>query len=185
MWASDCTSLSPVPVVQPQAVYNRTDPLCHRTIFLLVFHKVNHLQPFLLLSITVFASCLSFILQNVCPNSFSFLCFIKSTIVKCISTFSPTISLLFPTVSTQRTFNNLRQHLHLISSLKVFWSQVLSYLCFSSIELTDETLPHQFWDWPSYCYLTMSFNVLWFTRLSLLFVSALQSLIRLPRWTVN
>jgi len=36
-----------MPVRQPLAVFSRTNPLCHWTIFLLVFHKVSHLQPFL------------------------------------------------------------------------------------------------------------------------------------------
>jgi len=34
-------------VGQPLAMFRRNNPLCHLTIFLLVFHAVNHLQPFL------------------------------------------------------------------------------------------------------------------------------------------
>jgi len=75
-------------------------PLCHRTIFLLVFHEVHHLRPFLALPFYQ-----SFV-QQMCQSSFSFFCIIKSVIVQCLSTISLAILLLI--LSFQHTFSILR-----------------------------------------------------------------------------
>ena len=56
-----------MPVGQPQASYNCINHLCYPTIFLLVFHKVDHLQPFL-------ASPSLLVVHLECHRRFSFLC---------------------------------------------------------------------------------------------------------------
>ena len=58
---SPCGTLRPLITLQCQ-LYSRTDPLCHRTVFLLVFHEVDH--PLTIPSVVVFISHLSFILLS-------------------------------------------------------------------------------------------------------------------------
>ena len=70
------------------AVYSLTNSLCHWTIFLLVFHKVNHLRPF-----QTSMSAVSRL--SSCVNSCRFLYFIKSTTVQCLCLFSDNLVAYF------------------------------------------------------------------------------------------
>ena len=86
-------------------------------------------SPSTIPSITVFTIRSSVIMQ-MWPNSFNFLCFIKSTIVQRLSTFSLILLLLI--LSLQHTFKILLQH---------FTSNAKSFL--ESAAVTDHVLAAQ------------------------------------------
>ena len=123
----------------PLTLYSGTNPSCHHTIFLLVFHKLSHLQLFsasLLSFVVRLSSCISARIVSASCALSSLLLYNVFLVLLILSQFCCCWLCLY------NTFSVFSCRISSQTPKVFFWSKLFSRPCLSSTEQTEEDAWH-------------------------------------------